>query len=105
VVSGDDVSRGKPDPEPYRVAIERADADPGLSIAVEDSPQGAAAARAAGLRTFLLRGGRDRAPPQQGVRGIRSLSDLLPLLEARAMPAAVAKAAWDAPTRRGSGFS
>ena len=105
VVSGDDVSRGKPDPEPYRRAIERAKADPSLSIAVEDSPQGASAARAAGLRTFLLVESADRAVPQHGVRGICSLSDLLPLLEAQALPAAASKAAWDGTAPRGSRYS
>ena len=83
VISGDDVSRGKPDPEPYRRALARANCDPAHSIAIEDSPQGAAAARAAGLRTYLLRGRGDRPPPQQGVRDISSLAELLPVL---AMP-------------------
>ncbi len=105
LVSGDDVVRGKPDPEPYCLAIERADADPGLSIAVEDSPQGAAAAHAAGLTTFLLLKSGARAVPQPGVRRIGSLSDLLPLLEGLAIPLAASRHASDLPAQRSSGIS
>lgn len=88
VISGDDVTRGKPDPEPYRLALQRAGADPGLSIAVEDSLQGATAARSAGLRTFVLLEGGAHAHRQQGVCSIRSLAELLPVLAAQAMSAA-----------------
>ncbi len=103
VISGDDVSRGKPDPEPYRVALERAGADPDLSVAVEDSFQGATAARAAGLRTFLLLESGTRGRRQQGVRGIRSLAELLPVLAAQAVPAAISKTAWVSPSPRSRG--
>ncbi|MGH7126585.1 MAG: HAD family hydrolase [Stellaceae bacterium] len=85
VISGDDVSRGKPDPEPYRLALQRAGTDPGISIAVEDSPQGASAAMAAGLSTFLLLESDACARRGQGVRSIRSLAELLPVLTPRAM--------------------
>ncbi len=103
VISGDDVSRGKPDPEPYRVALERAGADSGVSIAVEDSPQGATAARAAGLRTFLLLESGAHARRQRGVRGISSLAELLPVLAAQALPLAISKTAWVTPSPRSRG--
>lgn len=56
VVSGDMVTRGKPDPEAYRRALDLlARRDPGLTadqcVAVEDSPVGVGAAMAAGLPT------------------------------------------------------
>jgi sugar-phosphatase len=89
VISGDDVSRGKPDPEPYHLALERAGADPALSIAVEDSLQGAAAARGAGLSTFLLLESDAHALGREGLRSIGSLAELLPVLAAAAMPAAI----------------
>ena len=41
VVTGDVVSRGKPDPEPYLVAADRLGVDPLDCLAVEDSPPGA----------------------------------------------------------------
>jgi HAD superfamily hydrolase (TIGR01509 family) len=80
VISGEDVSRGKPDPEPYRQAIARAGCDPAQSIAVEDSLQGAAAARAAGLAIFLLGPHQGSAASQPGVCAIGSLAELLPVL-------------------------
>jgi HAD superfamily hydrolase (TIGR01509 family) len=55
VVSSDMIKRGKPDPEPYLLAAQRAACAPDSIIAVEDSVTGARAARAAGIATFLLR--------------------------------------------------
>ncbi len=43
------VTRGKPDPEIYQKAAAALGIEPALSFAFEDSPAGAAAARAAGL--------------------------------------------------------
>ncbi len=48
-LSLDDVSSGKPDPEPFREAARRLGAEPQATVAVEDSGAGARAARAAGL--------------------------------------------------------
>jgi HAD superfamily hydrolase (TIGR01509 family) len=48
-LSLDDVSSGKPDPEPYREAARRFGAEPKAVVAVEDSGAGARSARAAGL--------------------------------------------------------
>ncbi|MFZ8948745.1 MAG: HAD family hydrolase, partial [Ilumatobacteraceae bacterium] len=51
VVCGDDVTRGKPDPEPYRRAAELLGVDPSDCMAIEDSPTGVASAVAAGCVT------------------------------------------------------
>lgn len=56
-VTGDEVSRGKPDPEAYTLALSRLrarhrDLDPARCVAVEDSPVGVRAAMAAGLTTI-----------------------------------------------------
>jgi HAD superfamily hydrolase (TIGR01509 family) len=48
-ISLDDVSSGKPDPEPFREAARRLGAEPQATVAVEDSGAGARSARAAGL--------------------------------------------------------
>jgi len=48
-LSLDDVSSGKPDPEPFREAARRLGAEPQAVVAVEDSGAGARSARAAGL--------------------------------------------------------
>lgn len=54
LVSAEDVSRGKPDPEPYLVGCARLGTVPEQSVAVEDSPAGVAAGRAAGLRVLAV---------------------------------------------------
>jgi HAD superfamily hydrolase (TIGR01509 family) len=51
---GDEVARPKPSPEVYLLALERLGIAAGQAVAVEDSPHGAAAARAAGLRCIAI---------------------------------------------------
>lgn len=53
-VTGDDVTRTKPDPEPYRLAAKLLDVDPGNCVALEDSPNGVASATAAGCRVVAV---------------------------------------------------
>ena len=54
VVTRDDVTRGKPAPDVFLLAARRLGVAPARCIAVEDSPPGAAAARAAGMRVVLV---------------------------------------------------
>ncbi|MFN3337200.1 MAG: HAD family hydrolase [Thermomicrobium sp.] len=54
VVSAEDVEHGKPHPEPYLVGCQRLSVAPQRSIAVEDSPAGITAGRAAGLRVLAV---------------------------------------------------
>jgi HAD superfamily hydrolase (TIGR01509 family) len=49
-----DVRRGKPDPEPYLRAAALLGADPRQCVALEDSPNGVAAAEAAGCRLVVV---------------------------------------------------
>jgi HAD superfamily hydrolase (TIGR01509 family) len=53
-VSVEDVTRGKPDPEPYRLALERIGRSPDRALAVEDGPLGARSATEAGIATVGL---------------------------------------------------
>ncbi|WP_018656453.1 HAD family hydrolase [Actinomadura flavalba] len=53
-VAGDEVARTKPDPEPYLTATARLGADPGRCVVLEDSPNGLAAAEAAGCVTVAV---------------------------------------------------
>lgn len=48
IVTGDEVSHGKPHPEPYLEAARRLGVTPKRCLAIEDSPTGAASATAAG---------------------------------------------------------
>jgi len=54
VVCAADVMQAKPDPESYRLAVAKLGADPRGCIALEDSPNGVAAAEAAGLRVIAV---------------------------------------------------
>lgn len=55
IVTGDDVSRLKPDPEVYRRALTQLDILPESALAVEDSELGLRAATGAGLATIIVR--------------------------------------------------
>jgi HAD superfamily hydrolase (TIGR01509 family) len=52
VVAGDDVSKGKPDPEPYLKAAELLGVAPEACVAIEDSPTGLRSAIAAGTKAI-----------------------------------------------------
>ena len=53
-VCADDVTRGKPDPEPYLRAASLLGADPRACVALEDSPNGVTSAEAAGCRLIAV---------------------------------------------------
>jgi sugar-phosphatase len=53
-ITASDVTRGKPDPEGYRIAAERLKVRPGDCVVLEDSPPGLAAGKAAGIRVIAL---------------------------------------------------
>ncbi|WP_433855387.1 HAD family hydrolase [Streptomyces kronopolitis] len=54
VIAADDITRGKPDPEPFLLAARRLGADPARCVVFEDAPVGLAAGRAAGMVTVAL---------------------------------------------------
>ena len=54
VVTGDEVRRGKPDPEAYLTAADRLGVAPQDCLAIEDSRPGTASARAAGVPTLAV---------------------------------------------------
>jgi HAD superfamily hydrolase (TIGR01509 family) len=54
LVCGDEVAHGKPHPEPYLRAAELLGVDPRDTLAIEDSPTGAAAAEAAGCQVLIV---------------------------------------------------
>ena len=54
LISGDDVLRGKPDPEPYRRGAELLGFAPEDCIVVEDAPAGVGAGVAAGSRVLAV---------------------------------------------------
>ncbi|WP_122039695.1 HAD family phosphatase [Asaia bogorensis] len=54
IITRDDVTRGKPDPEPYLRAAEAIGVEPAYCLALEDSHNGARAAHAAGIRVIVV---------------------------------------------------
>ena len=55
LVSADDVTNGKPHPEPYLKAADRLGFDPANCVVFEDAPAGLASAKAAGMRSVANR--------------------------------------------------
>ncbi|MEV4183811.1 HAD family phosphatase [Streptosporangium canum] len=70
VVAAEDTERGKPLPDPYLRAAAALGVDPAECVAVEDSPTGLAAARAAGCRVVAVPGD---VPAPYGVPAVDSL--------------------------------
>jgi len=54
VVTADQVSRGKPAPDPYLLAAERLGVDPADCVVLEDAPAGVAAGKAAGMAVWAV---------------------------------------------------
>ncbi|MCS6781025.1 MAG: HAD-IA family hydrolase [Geminicoccaceae bacterium] len=54
LVCGEDTKRKKPDPEVYRLALERLGLPPGRALAVEDSRNGVLAAKGAGVPVVAI---------------------------------------------------
>lgn len=86
IVSGDDVARGKPAPDPYAEAVTRIQVDPGECIAVEDAESGVQSAKAAGV--YCVGVGPSAHTQLQGADEIVSdLREMLHSLGWRRMPA------------------
>ena len=80
------VPRPKPAPDVYLLAAARLGVEPGECIVVEDSPAGAASARAAGFRAIGYvaddaHANAVRAMQETGVEMIRSMDLLLPAID------------------------
>ena len=54
IVSGDDVSRGKPNPEVFLIAAERIGVPPSRCVVIEDAPVGVEAAQRAGMKCIAV---------------------------------------------------
>jgi sugar-phosphatase len=54
LIAADDITRGKPDPEPYLLGARALGVDPADCVVFEDAPAGLRSGRAAGMRTVAL---------------------------------------------------
>jgi HAD superfamily hydrolase (TIGR01509 family) len=81
-LSLDDVTSGKPDPEPYLKAARRLSPEPHATVAVEDSGPGARSARAAGL--YVVGYAPSGEPFVGADLSIKHLAEVTALFETRA---------------------
>jgi HAD superfamily hydrolase (TIGR01509 family) len=95
-VYGDDVTRLKPDPQAYELALARLGVDAADAVAVEDSAPGLAAARAAGLATVVVTNRYTRGQGFTGAALLREEFDRPTPLSAAELGALVRR---DAPSR------
>ena len=88
-VSGDDIERGKPEPDIFLLAAERLAVPPAACVAIEDSPAGVRSAAAAGMFVVQSLQASTAAPPQPGAHlVVDTLRELdLAALGARLPPA------------------
>ena len=54
VVTGDDVTHGKPSPEPYLLAAKKLGKSPNQCLVVENAPLGVKSAKAAGMKCLAI---------------------------------------------------
>ena len=79
VVTGMDVTRGKPDPQVFLIAAKRLGIPPRRCAVVEDAPPGVEAANAAGMASVgLASTGRTRESLAQADLVVGSLAELSP---------------------------
>jgi HAD superfamily hydrolase (TIGR01509 family) len=77
IVSSNDVTKGKPDPEIYLLACKRLGIPPQNVIVFEDAPNGIEAAKGAGCVCFAVRGNHTAALDySRADRALESLTDL-----------------------------
>lgn len=75
VVSAEDVTRGKPDPQVFLAAADRLGVAPSACVVVEDAPAGVEAARRAGMRAVGVLTGHQDLPADLVVRTLDELPD------------------------------
>jgi len=77
LVSGEDVSVGKPDPMVFLTAASRLGVPPGECLVIEDAPAGVEAGKAAGMAVVALAGSYPREKLSHADRVISSLNELI----------------------------
>ena len=76
MVTGSDVVKGKPDPEPYLKGAELLGMNPGECLVVEDAPAGIRAAHAGGMKVIALLTTYPAAELQEADAVVRALADI-----------------------------
>lgn len=92
VITGADVTRGKPDPQVFLLAAERLGVDPSLCCVVEDAPHGVEAARRAGMKCAAITGTATRDQLAAANLIIDRLRELTPVIVRNLIASAPANA-------------
>ena len=84
IITGDDVTASKPDPQPYRLAAQQLGLSPGECLALEDTPPGVASAAAAGVICYAVPNEYTKHLDFPGAKGrLASLHEAIPLLDGK----------------------
>ncbi|MFC1465747.1 MAG: HAD family hydrolase [Candidatus Brachytrichaceae bacterium NZ_4S206] len=75
ITSGEDVTRGKPDPQVYLISAERVGASPARCVVVEDAPAGLEGARRAGMRCIGVTSTHDHLNADVVIASLDELDD------------------------------
>lgn len=78
IVSAEDVTRGKPDPQVFLLAAERLRVAPGRCVVIEDAVVGLQAALRAGMKAVAVTTNHSRAALREAHRVVDSLAELSP---------------------------
>jgi len=76
MVPADDVSKGKPDPEPYLKAAELLGMKPSECLVIEDAPAGIRAARAAGMKVIGITSTYPASALQEADAVVKALAEI-----------------------------
>lgn len=85
IISADMVSRGKPDPEPYRRGAELLHLRPDECIVIEDAPSGVSSGLAAGSRVIGVIGTQTADDLHEATWRVRSLQSMNPAINHESM--------------------
>ena len=78
IVSAEDVTRGKPDPQVFLLAAERLHVPPAHCVVVEDAVAGVEAALAGGMKALAVTTNHPRAALSHATRVVDSLAEMAP---------------------------
>jgi len=76
LVSADDVSKGKPDPEPYLMGAKLLGMNPSECLVIEDAPAGIRAAHAGGMKAIAITSTYPASALQEGDAVVQKLAQI-----------------------------
>lgn len=81
IISGEKLTKGKPDPEIYLKGLQALQLEPYEAVAIEDSSNGIQAALGAGISTIMISNESADNPSQSALKIVSSWSEIISLLK------------------------